>query len=198
MKTACQHLQAIQMHQSSELGIPVMKMNIAQCDPVTGAWNKVQCSPNGECWCVDDQGQELSGTRIKGTDPVCEENSAFKCEKQNCSSTCDAGYQVDANGCQTCECRDFCSEIHCAASEECQLINVDCVDAPCPKMPICVPKRESQCPEGSPLKQGDLVVSCGPHNENETCPSSHTCQLNPVTHRGVCCTKTSKYNVFSL
>ncbi|XP_037809607.1 uncharacterized protein LOC119602262 isoform X1 [Lucilia sericata] len=191
MKTACQHLQAIQMHQSSELGIPVMKMNIAQCDPVTGEWNKIQCSSTtGECWCVDEQGQEMSGTRLKGTDPICEENSAFKCEKKNCSRSCEAGYQVDTNGCQTCECRDFCAEINCAATEECQLINIDCVDAPCPKMPICVPKRESLCPEGSPLKQGDLVVSCGPQNENETCPSSHTCQLNPVTHRGVCCTKT--------
>uniref|UniRef100_T1GZW6 Uncharacterized protein n=1 Tax=Megaselia scalaris TaxID=36166 RepID=T1GZW6_MEGSC len=90
----------------------------------------------------------------------------------------------------TCECRNFCDDISCSTGEECQLINVECVDKPCPKMPICIPKRESVCPEGSPLKQGDIEVTCGPHNEFEVCPTTHSCQLNPVTHRGVCCTKT--------
>lgn len=194
MKTACQHLQAIQMHQSSELGIPVMKMNISLCDIETGEWKQVQCSPNGYCWCVNEKGQEMNGTRVKGSKPICEENSAYQCQQLQCNSTtvCEAGFKVDENGCQTCECRDFCDEINCAADEECQLISVECVDSPCPKMPICVPRRESVCPEGSPLKQGGVEVSCGPHNENESCPSSHTCQLNPVTNRGVCCTKTSK------
>uniref|UniRef100_A0A1B0A3R5 Thyroglobulin type-1 domain-containing protein n=1 Tax=Glossina pallidipes TaxID=7398 RepID=A0A1B0A3R5_GLOPL len=189
MKTACQHLQSIQMHQSSELGIPVMKMHVAQCDAKTGEWKRVQCSPNGFCWCVDHSGQELSGTRIKGSSPVCQENSAYKCKKAACKNKCETGFKVNPNGCHTCECRNFCDEINCAASEECQLISVECVDAPCPKMPICVPRRESVCPEGSPLKQSDSEVSCGPHNENETCPTTHTCQLNPVTNRGVCCTK---------
>ncbi|XP_061402743.1 uncharacterized protein LOC133338592 [Musca vetustissima] len=192
MKTACQHLQAIQMHQSSELGIPVKKMNISLCDSETGEWKQVQCSPDGFCWCVNERGEEMSGTRVKNPNPVCKENSAFQCQKMTCdpNMVCEAGYKVDSNGCQTCECRDFCDEIHCAAGEDCQLISVECVDSHCPKMPICVPRRESTCPEGSPLKQGSVEVSCGPHNENESCPSSHTCQLNPVTNRGVCCTKT--------
>uniref|UniRef100_A0A1I8PSF0 Thyroglobulin type-1 domain-containing protein n=1 Tax=Stomoxys calcitrans TaxID=35570 RepID=A0A1I8PSF0_STOCA len=192
MKTACQHLQAIQMHQSSELGIPVKKMNISLCDLETGEWKQIQCSPNGFCWCVNEHGQELNGTRVKGSNPVCVENSAYQCQPLSCKSTleCEAGYKVDENGCQTCECRDFCAEINCAADEDCQLINVECVDKPCPKMPICVPRRESVCPEGVPLKQSSVEVSCGPHSENDSCPSSHTCQLNPVTNRGVCCTKT--------
>ncbi|XP_037953081.1 uncharacterized protein LOC119683469 [Teleopsis dalmanni] len=190
MKTACQHLQGIQIHQSSELGIPAMKMHIAQCDPITGKWEEVQCAPDGYCWCVTEKGQEISGTRIKGSKPICKINSAFKCEILNCESECESGYRVDENGCQTCECRDYCNEINCSSDEECQLINIECVDAPCPKMPICVPKRDSICPEGNPLKQGDTEVSCGPHNENEICPTTHTCQLNPVSNRGVCCTKT--------
>lgn len=197
MKTACQHLQSIQMHQASELGIPANKMEyLAQCDGTTGKWNQVQCAQTGICWCVDEQGQEMSGTRIKGFTfnlPECKVNSSFKCSVQEkCVESCESGYKADANGCLTCECRNFCDEINCASDEECQLISVECVDKPCPKMPICVPRRESVCPEGSPLKQGDLELSCGPHNENEVCPTTHTCQLNPVSHRGVCCTKTSK------
>uniref|UniRef100_W8AHA0 Papilin n=2 Tax=Ceratitis capitata TaxID=7213 RepID=W8AHA0_CERCA len=190
MKTACQHLNTIQMHQASELGIPAMKMHIAQCDARTGKWNQVQCSPNGYCWCVDEKGWVVAGTRVKGSTPICEINSTFACAQLSCDKMCEAGYKMDKNGCPLCECRDFCDEISCSNGEECQLINVECIDEPCPKMPICVPRRVSVCPEGNPLQQGDLEVSCGPHNDNEACPTTHTCQLNPVTHRGVCCSKT--------
>ncbi|XP_055371709.1 uncharacterized protein LOC129605792 [Condylostylus longicornis] len=189
MKTACQHLQTIQMHQSSELGIPAKQMYIAQCDPLSGKWNEIQCGPENLCWCVNERGEELSGTRIKGKTPTCEINSALECPLQKCAP-CENGFKTDRNGCQTCECRNFCDEISCSRDEECQLINVECIDLPCPKMPICVPKRESVCPEGVPLKQGELEVGCGPQNENEACPTTHTCQLNPVTNRGVCCAKT--------
>uniref|UniRef100_T1GXN5 WAP domain-containing protein n=1 Tax=Megaselia scalaris TaxID=36166 RepID=T1GXN5_MEGSC len=43
LKTACQHLQTIQLHQSSEMGIPARQMYIAQCDEVSGKWKEVQC-----------------------------------------------------------------------------------------------------------------------------------------------------------
>lgn len=191
LKTACQHLQSIQLHQSSELGIPARQMSVAQCDAATGSWEQVQCSPDGHCWCVDAQGQQLPGTRVKAPAvPVCQENSSYACPKRSCPGSCESGYQVDANGCATCQCRNFCDEVSCASDEECQLISVECVDSPCPKMPICVPRRASVCAEGNPLQQGDLDVSCGPHNEHEACPTTHTCQLNPVSNRGVCCSKT--------
>lgn len=192
LKTACQHLQTIQLHQSSEMGIPARQMYIAQCDDESGKWKEVQCGPDGKCWCVDENGQEVSGTRVAGKSPVCKINSAVECDQKKCGN-CESGYKVDENGCQTCDCRNFCDDISCSTGEECQLINVECVDKPCPKMPICIPKRESICPEGNPLKQGDIEVGCGPHNEFEVCPTTHTCQLNPVLHRGVCCTKTSKF-----
>lgn len=191
MMTACQHLQSIQMHQSSELGIPAMKMNIAQCDGKTGQWLPTQCTPDGFCWCVDEKGHEMSGTRVRNKKPVCLKNSAFNCTKMTCNNSCEAGYHMDENGCSTCLCRDYCREINCAIGEECQLITVECVDTPCPRMPICVPRRESLCPEGAPLRQDNVEISCGPLNGNESCPSTHSCQLNPVTNRGVCCSKTS-------
>ncbi|EDW80868.1 uncharacterized protein Dwil_GK11329 [Drosophila willistoni] len=194
LKTACQHLQAIQLHQSSELGIPARQMSVAQCTPEYGRWEQIQCSPNGNCWCVDQQnGSIMPGTRVHlPATPVCKENSSFACPPlSKCDLQCsESGYQVDENGCPTCQCRNYCDELSCASHEECQLISVDCVDSPCPKMPICVPKRASVCPEGNPLQQGELDVSCGPHNEHEACPTTHSCQLNPVSNRGVCCSKT--------
>ncbi|XP_017082858.2 uncharacterized protein LOC108115792 [Drosophila eugracilis] len=191
LKTACQHLQAIQLHQSSELGIPARQMAVAQCDAKSGKWEEIQCSPDGHCWCVDDQGKIVPGTKVKSPEtPKCKENSSFACPKTNCSLECESGYQMDSNGCPTCQCRNYCNEVSCSPHEECQLISVECVDSPCPKMPICVPRRASVCPEGNPLQQGDLDMSCGPHNEHEVCPTTHSCQLNPVTNRGVCCSKT--------
>ncbi|XP_001993789.3 uncharacterized protein LOC6567649 [Drosophila grimshawi] len=191
LKTACQHLQSIQLHQSSELGIPARQMTVAQCEPATGKWEQVQCSPDGHCWCVDEQGQPLAGTRVKSpATPICRANSSYACPQSKCEVSCESGYQLDANGCATCSCRNYCDEVSCASDEECQLISVECVDSPCPKMPICVPRRASVCAEGNPLQQGDLDVSCGPHNEHEACPTTHTCQLNPVSNRGVCCSKT--------
>ncbi|XP_034660156.1 uncharacterized protein LOC117896182 [Drosophila subobscura] len=193
LKTACQHLQGIQLHQSSELGIPARQMSVAQCELKSGKWEQVQCSPDGHCWCVDEQGGIMPGTRVKSPErPTCQVNSSFECAplSPKCSLNCESGYQMDAQGCAMCQCRSFCDEVSCASDEECQLISVECVDSPCPKMPICVPRRSSVCPEGSPLQQGELDVSCGPHNEHEACPTTHSCQLNPVSNRGVCCSKT--------
>lgn len=190
MKTACQHLHAIQMHQFSELGIPAKQMHVAMCDEKTGKWKEIQCGPENVCWCVDANGQEISGSRVKNSSPVCKPNSAFKCPTVECPSACEYGQKTDENGCLTCECRNLCEEVTCSPNETCELINVECIDSPCPKMPICVPLRDSVCPEGDPLKQNNVELSCGPHNENDVCPTTHTCQLNPVSQRGVCCAKT--------
>lgn len=189
MKTACEHLRSIQMHQASELGIPAKQIYIAQCDRDTGNWKQVQCGPNRICWCVDEHGQEISGTRVTDNTPVCEVNSASQCPIKECSP-CENGYKMDNNGCQTCECRNLCDEIPCMHNEECQLVNVECISGPCPKMPICVPRRESLCPEGLPLRQDGKDILCGPQNKDESCPTTHSCQLNPMTNRGVCCAKT--------
>ena len=99
---------------------------------------------------------------------------------------------IDEKGCRTCECRNPCNDISCPNGEECQLIQVECITTPCPKMPICVPYRESVCPEGSPLRLSGKEISCGPQNDADPCPTTHTCQLNPMTQKGVCCGKTSK------
>lgn len=57
-------------------------------------------------------------------------------------------------------------------------------------MPICLPVMDSTCLVGEPLKLNGKEVSCGPHSEGDSCPSTHACQMNPVNNKnGVCCSK---------
>lgn len=191
LKTACQHLQTIQLHQASELGVPPKQKYIAQCD-VDGSYRTVQCGPGNVCWCVDEYGNEKSGTRTTNAEPNCDLYPKSECPMRKCSA-CEYGYKIDANGCKTCECRNPCDEISCPRGEECQLIQVECISVPCPKMPICVPIRDSVCPEGLPLKSGGREIVCGPQVDADTCPSTHVCQLNMISNRGSCCAKTSKF-----
>lgn len=192
LKTACQHLQAIQLHQSIELGVPAKQKYIAQCSE-DGTWKSIQCGPGEVCWCVDESGNEKSGTRSTNRKPDCDNTiTKTECPLRKCRP-CDHGYVLDSNGCRTCDCREPCKEISCPGGEECQLVQVECIDAPCPKMAICVPHRDSLCTEGNPLKLNGKEISCGPQNEENLCPTTHSCQLNPINNKGVCCGKTSKF-----
>lgn len=191
LKTACQHTQAIQIHQASEIGVPAKQKYIAQCDDIDGSWKSIQCGPNNTCWCVDKAGNEISGTRSTGKQPNCTKESEIKCPLFKCSA-CEHGFVLDSKGCQTCECRNPCNETSCPAGESCDLIDVECTDRPCPKMAICVPRRESICEEGFPLQLNGTVQNCGAKTHSVLCPTTHNCQIDPLTHNGVCCRKPSK------
>lgn len=190
LKTACQHLQSIQMHQAIELGVPARRKYIAQCDE-NGSWKSVQCGPVNDCWCVDEFGIEKMGTRTNATfTPDCNVQPKVECPMRKCVSGCEHGYLFDDNGCRTCTCRDPCLDITCPSAERCELVQIECIDLPCPMMPICLPLMDSTCLVGEPLKVNGKEVSCGPHSDGDSCPSTHGCQLNPVNHRnGVCCPK---------
>lgn len=192
LKTACQHLQTIQYHQAIELGVPAKQKYIAQCDENTGRFKEVQCGPDNVCWCVDEQGNEVIGTKtVNGAKPNCfSRQSPNTCPMYKCSVNCEHGYVTDAQGCKTCQCQDPCDQISCPVGEMCQLLKVYCIDEPCPKMPICVPNHDSVCTEGQPLKQNGKIVSCGPQRDADQCPSTHSCQLDITSRRGVCCGKT--------
>lgn len=190
LKTACQHLKTIQLHQASELGVPARQKYIAQCDEKDGSWKPVQCGPEDICWCVDQSGNELSGTRTQGEQPNCSIAPKTQCPTLQCSEFCQFGYVVDKKGCRTCECRMPCNDISCPADEECKMMKVQCIDEPC-LLPVCVPSRESVCSEGFPYTLNDRPVSCGPQSDAEICPSTHTCQLDIESRKGVCCSKSS-------
>lgn len=192
LKTACQHLQTIQLHQATELGQPAKQKYIAQCNETDGSWTAVQCGPGSVCWCVDSAGNELSGTRVENNiRPNCDVKAArMECPLLKCDA-CEFGYLVDEMSCRTCKCRDPCAEISCPGGEQCLLMKVECIDEPCPRLPVCIPQRDSVCTEGLPFKRNGQDLVCGPQGDAELCPSTHTCQLD-VKSRGVCCAKTSK------
>lgn len=189
IKTACQHLQGLQLHQSIELGVPAKDKYIAQCTP-DGGFQTVQCGPGGVCWCVDEFGKEKSGTRTTAGRPNCEIQARLDCGPISCPA-CEHGYVLDDNGCKTCQCKEPCKDITCPRGETCELIKVECTDQNLCSLPICVPIRDSVCVEGSPFKLEGREIMCGPENDLDTCPSTHTCQMDPLSKRsGVCCLKT--------
>eukprot|EP00794_Sanderia_malayensis_P014103 gene14103-15576_t len=54
---------------------------VATCDE-NGEFTKVQCSTKN-CWCVDEDGEEIDGTRTATGDPVCEKKAPLtECQKQ--------------------------------------------------------------------------------------------------------------------
>lgn len=190
LKTACQHLQSIQIHQAIELGIPAKQKYISQCND-DGSWKTIQCGPNNAvCWCVDERGNEKSGTRTSTGVPNCEVSKSTECPLMKCKP-CENGYEFDEQGCRTCQCKDLCKDISCPRDEQCELVSVECISLnntlPCPRMPICTPIRDSICTEGMPLKSNGREINCGP--DSESCPTTHSCNLNPISKRGVCCAK---------
>lgn len=170
--------------------MPAKQKYIAQCND-DGSWKTIQCGPNNACWCVDERGNEKSGTRTVDGIPNCSASKLTNCPPLKCKP-CEHGHEFDESGCKTCECKDLCKEIGCPVDEQCELVQVECISSnnstqPCPRMPICTPIRDSICTEGLPLKQNGREINCGP--ENDACPTTHSCNLNPITKRGVCCAK---------
>lgn len=189
-KTACEHQRAVAEHMARELSIPASHAFLPNCTE-DGDFAAVQCNPKKqECWCVDEFGLELPGTRVGKGETITCVPEVDHCPEMNCNVLCTNGYQMDSKNCATCKCYDPCSEFKCkGADETCRLVQVNCITEPCPLMPLCLPKLENPCPIGDPLKEEEAgdVMQCGPHGSH--CPSSHRCNLSPFGEYAVCCPK---------
>ncbi|PNF36509.1 Amyloid beta A4 protein [Cryptotermes secundus] len=189
MLTACQHMRAILEHKAHETGIPARQLYLPKCRDEDGSFEPIQCHPvTHQCWCVDDKGDELPGTRAPpDVQPSCEAQSS--CPSLKCIP-CPHGFLLDESGCQTCKCRDPCAEISCREDgEKCRLVEVSCINTPCPPVPVCLPQPQNPCQMGQPLlvMGSTEVMVCGPNGS--PCPSSHKCHLSPLEEYAVCCPK---------
>lgn len=137
------------MHKASETGIPARQLYVPACRESDGGYEMVQCHHTaGYCWCVDEGGAELPGTRTKKPDqPKCQSKFIFycmdlstfrnesniilnsisepaECPLIKCDKNCEHGYVLDNNGCNTCECRDPCADMKCPNEGEiCKVVS---------------------------------------------------------------------------
>ncbi|XP_036929244.1 thyroglobulin [Acanthopagrus latus] len=77
---------------------PCQLQSVLQCSP-SGLFESVQCdSSRGQCWCVDQEGMELYGTRQTGTPPRCPGSCEVRSRRLLHSSASHSPPQCDEDG----------------------------------------------------------------------------------------------------
>lgn len=139
--TACQHLRSAESRRAKSLGDSLLQsVRIPRCTAM-GDFEPVQCSNelNGtECWCVDEYGVELAGSRRTNGDDVNCTSIETSCQASSCRMFCPAGFARDfGSGCPICKCRDPCEGVQCPRGQQCEPQEVNCKNEPCPPVPTC-------------------------------------------------------------
>ncbi|XP_066984826.1 uncharacterized protein [Macrobrachium rosenbergii] len=188
--TMCEYLRDLVELEGVTLAVPK-----PSCDP-NGAYEQVQCNVLGQCWCVDDFGTEIPGTKASSRELVaCDRvRAALTCGEMLCRLGCDYGFILDPDtACPLCQCRDPCQSVACPTSHVCQMVDIPCVDGVCPAIPQCVlviePQAAPLCPVGEPytLPETNATLACSPRARALECPESYTCYADESTIEGVCC-----------
>ncbi|XP_057685264.1 nidogen-2 isoform X2 [Corythoichthys intestinalis] len=198
LKSHCeQHRDSVQT--TSPEGYPLVGAFVPQCD-ANGQYTPQQChGSSGHCWCVNNKGEERSGTRTPpGTTPVdCEkpERPKSHCElhRDSIQTTSSEGYplvgafvpQCDANGeytpqqCQVstghCWCVDRQGQERPGTRSPPGATPIDCKNTELPRS-HCERQRDSvqtTSPEGYPIL-GAFVPQCDAngHYTPQQCHSS--------------------------
>ncbi|CAG4931172.1 unnamed protein product [Parnassius apollo] len=183
-------MRALALHTAAERGSPPSWSWVPECKD-DGSYEKIQCRGSEKvCWCVDEAGNEIPGTRSTNSTPSCD--APAQCPDPGCNEeeVCAHGRQLDDKGCPTCACRDPCAEAKCREDEICELVNLNCEQGEaCPALGRCAPAP--QCPDGGEALRapGDVTpLTCGP--SAAACPATHACRYAPHDPRpAVCCPK---------
>ncbi|XP_071535769.1 uncharacterized protein [Panulirus ornatus] len=188
--TMCEYLRDLVELEGVSLAVPT-----PTCDE-NGAYEQVQCNDLGQCWCVDDFGTQLPGTKASSRELViCDRvRAALTCGEMLCRLGCDYGFVLDPDtACPLCQCRDPCQDVECPTSHICQMVDIPCVDGVCPAIPQCVPVVEASaapaCPLGEPytLPETNATLACSPRARALECPQGYSCFADDSTVEGVCC-----------
>lgn len=196
--TACEHQRLSSEKRSRALALASddnSTVRIPSCRS-NGHFEPVQCDRDtGQCWCVDEAGFELSGTRVHSNGSVnC--TAPRPCAGHLCRMLCPYEFELDDEGCPLCQCRDPCAGVRCPGDTQCQLEEVHCDQEPCPPVPTCKQPRslDDICPFGKALavSERNKFFLCGLDQGKPQCPSFFDCIVQPGMEYGVCCPAADK------
>lgn len=132
-------------------------MRVPRCNRL-GDFEPIQCSnelDNSHCFCVDEYGIEIPGTRADSEDKVnCSAPKIAECPAASCRMFCSSGFSRNATtGCTICKCYDPCLDVKCPNGHQCEAIEIKCKNEPCPPIPTCRKAKSLSefCPAGAPL-----------------------------------------------
>ncbi|CAH1111232.1 unnamed protein product [Psylliodes chrysocephalus] len=189
--TGCQTLRMAASRRAKALGVEPRNVRMPRCNKM-GSFEPIQCDNEivSSCWCVDEAGFELAGTRAPAAALVnC--TAPKPCADHTCRMFCPHGFALTQDGCPLCKCRDPCDGIRCPNTLECHLDDLACADPPCPPIPTCKRGRslENICPVGDPLRISDTVrpFLCGNDPGKPQCPPLYQCLVQKGNDYGVCC-----------
>lgn len=185
----------------NEEGRENIRVRVPKCSR-SGQFESIQCSNeiNGtECFCVDEYGVEIVGTRVEGGEEKVNCSAAVDhCPAASCRMFCSSGFARDLrSGCPVCKCRDPCNGVICPNGQACEVIETRCKGDVCPPLPTCRKPRSLSdlCPAGAPLSISGTIrpFLCGMEAGKPQCPPLYKCLVQGGNDYGVCCPSSLKF-----
>ena len=168
------------MHDAITHEVYVLK-NAPKCTSA-GNYDEKQCDDE-RCYCVDPiTGVQIPNTWVPlGNDPLCKAIRGTSCPILSCTNQCHYGFQLDDNGCSTCDCKNPCSKVHCPQGSICIMAEVSCFQkSNCARQPRCI---QNVCRGHPYTDRHELIEQC-----IHSCPQGFWCNnIGLPGNGGVCC-----------